>query len=74
MNNQDNQDNQDAVRWGTIFYWAGTIIAGLLMLWVLWGYVFGAERGEPIIRLLPLVLAGAIWLAGWACRRILAEH
>ncbi len=62
------------MRWGEIFYWAGTIIAGLLMLWVLWGYVFSADRGEPIIRLVPLVLAGAIWLAGWVCRHILAER
>jgi hypothetical protein len=59
-------------RWGEIFYWAGTIIAGLLVLWVLWSYMFNADRGEPIIWIAPLVLAGAIWLAGWACRRVLA--
>jgi hypothetical protein len=59
------------MRWGEICYWAGTIIASLLVLWVLWGYAFNADRGEPIIQIIPLVLAGAIWLAGWTCRRIL---
>ena len=61
-------------RWGEIFYWAGTFIAGLLVLWVIWSFVFNAELGEPIIRIVPLVLAAAIWLAGWACRRFLADR
>ncbi len=59
-------------RWGEIFYWTGTIIAGLLVLWVLWSYEFDADRGEPIVRIAPLVLAGVIWLAGWGCRHVLA--
>ena len=59
-------------RWGESFYSAGTIIAGLLVLWVLWSYVFDADRGEPIIRIAPLVLAGVIWLAGWGWCRVLA--
>lgn len=61
-------------RWGEIFYWAGTMIAGLLVLWVIWSYVSNSESGEPIIRIAPLVLAAAIWLAGRACRRALAER
>jgi hypothetical protein len=60
--------------WGQRFYWAAAIIAGLLVLWVLWSYVFDADRGEPIIRIAPLVLAGVIWLAGWACRHVLADR
>ncbi len=57
-------------RRGEIFYWAGTIIPGLL--WALWSYVFDADRGEPIIRIAPLVFAEVVWLAGWGCRRVLA--
>jgi hypothetical protein len=32
------------------------------------------ERGEPIVRIVPLLLAGVIWLAGWVCRKVFAER
>lgn len=48
-----------------------TTIADLLVLWV-WSYAFNADRGEPIIQIAPLAIAGVIWLAGWSYRRVLA--
>jgi hypothetical protein len=48
------------------FYWTTTVIAGLLLAWVLWSYAFNG-----IIPILPLVLAAIIWLTGWACRKVL---
>ena len=64
--------NWDAVRLGKFFYWAGTIIAGLLVLAVVVSHLLNADRGEPIWRIAPLVMAGVIWLAGWAGRHLLA--
>jgi hypothetical protein len=57
--------------WGETLYWAATIIAGLIVAWVVWGYVYNMSRGEPIIPIIALLLAGAIWLVGWACRYLL---
>jgi hypothetical protein len=61
-------------RWGRALYWTATAIAGLIAVWIVWGYVYNIDRGEPIVRLAPLLLAGLIWLAGWACRYALARR
>ena len=60
--------------WGGAIYWMATIIAGLIVAWVVWSYVSNAGEGVPIILIVPLLLAGAIWLAGWACRNVLAKR
>lgn len=57
---------------GETLYWLSTVIAGLIAVWILWGYVYDIDRGEPIIRIVPLLIAGAIWLVGRACRYMLA--
>ena len=63
-----------AARLGQFLFWLATIIAGVLVAWVVWGYVYTGNRGEPLILIVPLLLAGAIWLAGWVCRKVLAER
>jgi len=47
---------------GDIFYWTANVVVGLVVLWVVWSYVFNADRGEPILQIVPLLLAAAIWL------------
>ena len=61
-------------RLGKILYWTATIIAGLIVVAVVAGYVSNTGEGEPMIPIVPLALAGAIWLAGWACRYMLARR
>jgi hypothetical protein len=64
--------SEDTERLGEILYWLATIIAVLIVVWVVGNYVFNIDRAYPVIPILPLVLAGAIWLVGWACRYVLA--
>ena len=60
------------VAWfGETFYWTTTVIAGLLLAWVLWGYGVNWVGGEHIILTVPLLLDPVIWLTGWACRKVL---
>jgi drug/metabolite transporter (DMT)-like permease len=59
---------------GRFLFWLATIIASVLVVWVVWGYVYTSNRGEPIISIVPLLLAGVIWLAGWVCRKVFAER
>ena len=54
--------------WGKIIYWAATIIAVLIVVVIVVGYASNASEGYPVIPIIPLLLAGAIWLAGWAFR------
>ena len=63
-----------AANWGKVIYWTATLIAGLIIVSVVWSYVYNVEQGEPIIPFVPLLFAGAIWLAGWACRYLLTER
>jgi uncharacterized membrane protein len=55
--------------WGKIIYWAATIIAVLILGVVAVDYVSNARKGYPVISIIPLLLAGIIWLVGWAFRR-----
>jgi protein-S-isoprenylcysteine O-methyltransferase Ste14 len=59
-------------RLGEFLYWTATIVAGLIVLLVVANYAYNADKGESIIRTIPLLLAGAIWLVVWACRRVFA--
>lgn len=63
-----------AVSWGNVIFWKATFIAGLIMVSVAWSYVSNVERGDPVISIVSLLLAGVIWLAGWACRSLLTER
>ena len=63
-----------AARLGRFIYWLATMMAGELVVWVLWSYVYTNIRGEPLISIVQLLLAGVIWLAGWVCRKVLAER
>jgi hypothetical protein len=63
-----------APRLGQYLYLAGYHYRGVLVAWVVWGYIYDMERGEPIVRIVPLLLAGVIWLAGWVCRKVFAER
>ena len=65
-------DSEMDVRLGKNLYWAATVIAGLIVVAVVTGYVSNAAEGEPFIPIVPLVLAGSIWLVGWACRYVFA--
>ena len=55
--------------WGKMIYWAATIIAALIVVLVALNYVSNADERYPVIPIMPLLLAGVIWLVGWAFRR-----
>jgi len=57
-------------RWGEYLYRGATILAGLIALLVVANYFYDASRGEPIMLIVPLLLAGTIWLIGRSCRHL----
>jgi hypothetical protein len=59
---------------GEAVYWTTTVIAGLMVAWVGWGYWYNIEKGDPVFSIIPLLFAVAIWLAGWVCRKLLARR
>ena len=58
---------------GDIFCWTASVVVGLIAFWVVWDYVVNANNGEPIIQVVPLLFAGAIWLLARLFRSWLAE-
>ena len=55
---------------GRALYWTATIIAGLIVVMVVAGYMSNADEGVPFISIAALMLAGAIWLVGWTSRNL----
>jgi uncharacterized membrane protein len=53
---------------GETLYWVATVIAGLIVVVVVAGYVSDASEGVPFISFAACLVAGAIWLVGWVCR------
>jgi hypothetical protein len=66
------RSDEMAWRSGEVLYWTFTVIAGLIVPLVVANYMFDTGRGESVIRTIPLLLAGAIWLVGWVCRHVFA--
>jgi hypothetical protein len=58
---------------GDILYRMASIVAGLMALWAVWGFVYDAEKGELLIQVVPLLFAGAIWLLARLGRDFLIE-
>lgn len=59
---------------GNVLYLTASIVAGLIAIWVAWGCLDGAEKGDPVIQVVPLLIAGAIWLLAKLGRDFLAER
>ncbi len=57
-------------RWGEVLYRIAEIIAGLIAAFAFLTYLDSASAGEPIIPVVPLVLAGVILLIGRSCREL----
>jgi hypothetical protein len=55
-------------RWGQFIFWAATIIAAVMVVFVVFTYAYNTSENYPVLPITPLLLAGVIWLAGWACR------
>ena len=64
----------DAVlSWGEVLYRAGVILAGLIIVLAAINCLYQVSiLEEPIIPVVPFVLAAAIWLVGYFCRQMSA--
>jgi len=61
-------------RGGAIVYWSATTIAGLIVVSAVVSYIVNVREGQPVFPIVPLVLAGIIWLVGLFCRRTLTSR
>jgi hypothetical protein len=57
-----------AARLRQFLFWLATIIAGVLVARVVWGYVYTSIRGKPLISVVPLLLELFGWRRGSAAR------
>jgi hypothetical protein len=57
---------------GNMFGLAATVFATIICVGVAIGFLYSANEGDPTIQIVGLILAGAIWLIGRACRYVLA--
>ena len=59
--------------WGEVLYRAGVMLAGLIIVLAAINCLYQVSiLEEPIIPVVPFVLAAAIWLVGLFCRQMSA--
>ena len=59
--------------WGEILYRASVMLAGLIIVLAAINCLYQISiLEEPIIPVVPFVVAAAIWLVGFFCRKVLA--
>jgi hypothetical protein len=59
--------------WGEVLYRAGVMLAGLIIVLGAINCLYQVSiLEEPIIPVVPFVLAAAIWLVGFFCRQMSA--
>jgi hypothetical protein len=62
-----------ALSWGEILYRASVMLAGLIILLAAINGLYQMSiLEEPIIPVVPFVIAAAIWLIGFFCRKMSA--
>jgi hypothetical protein len=59
-----------AARLGNVLYWAGTLIACLIVGLIAYAVLFGTGKGDPFLQGLGLFVAAVIWLIGRAARAV----
>ncbi len=52
-------------------YWLATIIAAIIVVFTVADFFISWAQGAPIVRMVALLAAAAIWLIGRACRAVL---
>ena len=52
---------------GNILYWLATIVAGLIVIFVI-ALAISWAQGQPILRIFALLTALLVWLMGRICR------
>jgi putative exporter of polyketide antibiotics len=57
--------------WGNFLYQLAAAITAFILLIIAANFVTGMREGDPVLDVAPLLLAGAIWLAGLGCRYLM---
>lgn len=55
-------------------YQIAKVVAGAIVVLAIATFVYNAGRGEPIIPIAPLLLAGAVWLIGRLGRYVIPDR
>ena len=53
---------------GDAIYWLATVVAGLMVVFIVGDLAIGWGQGRPILRVFALLIAVVVWLIGWGCR------
>jgi len=57
---------------GNVLYWLATIVAAMMVIFVVADLATSWAQGQPILRLFALLTAVLVWLIGRICRSVSA--
>jgi hypothetical protein len=64
-------ERQAALSAGRTLYWFATLIAAVIVVFVAGDVFISWAQGAPIVRIVALIAALAVWLIGCICRAVL---
>jgi hypothetical protein len=65
------ESGQAALNAGRTLYWFATLIAAVIVVFVVADVFISWAQGAPIVRIMALIAALAVWLIGCICRAVL---
>ncbi len=64
-------ERQAALSAGRTLYWFATLVAAVIVVFVAADVFISWAQGAPIVRIIALIAALAVWLIGCICRAVL---
>jgi hypothetical protein len=68
INDNEFLPQPNEINTGRVVYWLASIATVLIVTFVVADFFISWAQGNPIIRIVALISAIAVWLFGFACR------
>jgi hypothetical protein len=65
------EPHDTGLRAGPMLYWLATVIAAVIVVFALADLAISWAQGQPVVRVVAVVAAVAVWLIGRICRAVL---
>lgn len=66
--------NQADMSWGNVLYRGAAALAALILVFTAANYIYNLTQNRPLLPLIPLVVAGAVYLIGYGLRYLLSDR
>jgi len=62
------------ISWGNVLYRGATVLAALIAVLAIGNCIYNIGENRPLVPLIPLLVAGVVWLIGYGLRYVLTDR